>query len=304
MLQTGSKNLNPPAWLDRAEYPFTSRYFQTPSGQMHYLDEGRGETLVFIHGNPSWSFEYRRVIAHFRKTHRCIALDHLGFGLSDKPYEESDLPQFHVENLALLLASLELNNVTLVMHDWGGPIGMAWALDHPELVSRLIVQNTWCWSVRDQKAIRTFSNLAGGPVGRFLCRYFNFFPRVLMPASFGDKANLSETARRHFVAPFPTPRSRKGTWVFPRAIIGESDWLDALWERREALSNLPLLLLWGMKDAGLSGDVLARWEGAFPRHKTERYADVGHNVPEELGDRAILPIERFLAENPANGGRP
>jgi pimeloyl-ACP methyl ester carboxylesterase len=300
MLQTSQNKLNPPAWLDRVEYPFTSRYFQTPSGRMHYLDEGQGETLIFIHGNPSWSFEYRRLIAHFSKRYRCIAPDHLGFGLSDKPYTESYLPQFHLGNLELLLASLKVERATLVMHDWGGPIGMAWALDHPELVTRLIVHNSWCWSVRDQRTIRLFSNLVGGPVGRFLCRYFNFFPRVLMPASFGDPAKLSEVARRHFISPFPTPRSRKGTWVFPRAIVGESDWLDSLWKRHKALSNLPLLLLWGMKDAGLSGDVLARWEDAFPRHTTEQYADVGHNVPEELGDRAIVSIERFLIANPAN----
>ncbi|HEY5758495.1 MAG TPA: alpha/beta fold hydrolase [Steroidobacter sp.] len=299
MLQTGSKDPNPPAWLDRTEYPFTSRYFQMPSGRMHYVDEGKGETLIFIHGNPSWSFEYRRLIAHFRSGYRCIAPDHLGFGLSDKPYNASYLPQYHTTNLASLLDSLEFDRATLVMHDWGGSIGMAWALAHPERVSRLIVHNSWCWSVRDQRSIRLFSNLVGGPIGRVLCRYLNAFPRVLMPASFGDKANLSDIARRHFVSPFPTPRSRKGTWVLPRAIIGESDWLDTLWKRRGPLSSLPLLLLWGMKDAGLSGDVLARWEGAFARHTTERYADVGHNVPEELGDRAIVPIERFLAENPA-----
>lgn len=297
MLQTGPKNLNPPAWLDRTEYPFMSRYFQTPSGLMHYVDEGKGEAIIFIHGNPSWSFEYRRLITHFRGKYRCISFDHLGFGLSDKPYKVSYLPQYHAKNLALLLDSLALDRVTLITHDWGGPIGMSWALDHPERVSRLIVCNSWFWSVQDQQVLRTFSNLIGGPVGRFMCRYLNVFPRVLMPASFGDKATLSDMARRHFVSPFPTPRSRKGTWVFPRAIIGESDWLDALWKRRGVLANLPLLLLWGMKDAAFTADLLARWEGAFPRHTTEQYADVGHNVPEELGDRAIVPIERFLTAN-------
>lgn len=302
MTKANSTKINPPPWLDRAEYPFTSRYFQTPSGQMHYLDEGSGETLVFVHGNPSWSFEYRLLISHLRKTHRCIAPDHLGFGLSDKPYKESYLPQFHVKNLELLLSSLEIDKATLIMHDWGGPIGMSWALDHPERVSRLVVCNSWFWSVLDHRPMRLFSKLAGGPLGRFLCRCFNFFPRVLMPASFGDKTRLSVIARRHFLSPFPTPRSRKGTWVFPRAIIGQSDWLDAQWRRRAPLSNLPLLLLWGMKDAGLSEALLTKWEDAFPRHSTERYADVGHNVPEELGDRAIAPIERFLAANPIKRG--
>ena len=270
MLHASSTEHSPPEWLDRTEYPFASRYFQTPSGQMHYLDEGEGETLIFIHGNPSWSFEYRKLIAHFRKTSRCIAPDHLGFGLSDKPYKVSYLPQFHAKNLELLLNSLAVERVTLVMHDWGGPIGMAWALDHPERVSRLVVCNSWCWSVRDQKAMRMFSNLVGGPMGRFLCRHFNFFPRVLMRASFGDKSKLSDLAHTHFMAPFPTSRSRKGTWVFPRAIIGESDWLDALWKRRKVLSNLPLLLLWGMKDPGLSEPVMAGWESGFQHHITER----------------------------------
>ncbi|CAH1664758.1 alpha/beta fold hydrolase [Chelatococcus asaccharovorans] len=301
MTKANSATINTPAWLDRAEYPFTSRFFNTPSGRMHYLDEGRGETLIFVHGNPSWSFEYRELISHFRKTHRCVAPDHIGFGLSDKPYDKSYLPQFHVENLNLLLSSLDIDQATLIMHDWGGPIGMSWALDNPERVSRLVVCNSWFWSVRDHRPMRLFSKLAGGPLGRFLCRYFNFFPRVLMPASFGDKARLTPVARHHFLAPFPTPRSRKGTWVFPRAIVGQSDWLEAQWRRRAPLSDLPLLLLWGMKDAGLSEALLTKWEEAFPRHSTERCADVGHNVPEELGDRAIAPIERFLTANPIKG---
>lgn len=270
------------------------RWFRTRSGQMHYVDEGEGEPIVFLHGNPSWSFEYRRLIAHFQRRYRCIAPDHLGFGLSEKPPEASYLPQFHADNLTQLLDHLDLRNVTLVLHDWGGPIGMSWALDHPDRLSRLIVCNSWFWSVRDQTALRRFSKIIGGPVGRFLCRRLNLFPRVLMPASFGDKANLSTTARRYFVAPFPTPQSRKGTWVFPRAIIGQSDWLETLWERRDVPSRIPLLLLWGMKDAAFSADLLARWEAAFPDHDTERFDDVGHNVPEELGERAIAPIEHFL----------
>lgn len=296
-----------PAWLDRAEYPFTSRWLETPHGVMHYVDEGAGEVVLFVHGNPTWSFEHRRLIRHLsagarpggsRPGYRCVAIDHLGFGLSDKPAGVSYLPQFHAANLARVVEALGLRDVTLVVHDWGGPIGLSYALDHPANVRRIVAYNSWWWSVRGDPTFERFSAFVGGPVGRILCKYLNFFPRVLLPASVGDRRRLSRAVRQHFTAPFPTPRSRTGTYVFPRAILGESAWLDALWGRRDAVRDIPLLLLWGLKDVAFTTALLARWEAAFADHVTHTFADVGHFAPEELGNEAIGLVEAFLECHP------
>ena len=118
-------------WIDRAEYPFRSHHFPTPSGDMHYVDEGSGEVIVFVHGNPSWSFLYRHLIKALSRDHRCIALDNLGFGLSDKPANADYSPRSHSENLTRLIDTLGLKDITLVLHDWGGAIGMGYALEHP-----------------------------------------------------------------------------------------------------------------------------------------------------------------------------
>jgi haloalkane dehalogenase len=131
-----------------------------------------------------------------------------------------------------------------------------------------------------------------------LCRRFNFFPRVLMKASFGDPSRLSSSLHAQYLAPFPDPDSRKGTWVFPRAIIGESEWLGAIWARRAALAHIPALLIWGMKDAAFA-PLLPRWREAFAHHRCVLLADVSHNVAEEAAERLFAPIESFLNEEPA-----
>jgi haloalkane dehalogenase len=283
-----------PAWLDREQYPFQPRQFQLESGRMHYVDEGEGDVLLFVHGNPSWSFEYRSLIQRLRPRYRCIAPDHIGFGLSDKPEDPSYLPQFHAANLEALIDALGLRNITLVMQDWGGPIGMAYAVRHPGNVKRIVVSNSWFWSARESRTLRVFSALVGGPLGKFLCRHFNFFPRVLMAASVGDKRRFPRRVHDQYIGPFQNPKSRKGTWVFPRAIIGESQWLDTLWGQRDALARLPALLLWGLKDDAFDDRFLRRWQMAFPSNTTQRYPATGHNVFEELGEDAVEPVATFL----------
>ena len=288
----------PPIWLDREQYPFQPRQLQLESGRMHYIDEGQGDVLLFIHGNPSWSFEYRRLIQRLRPRYRCIALDHIGFGLSDKPAHPSYLPQFHAANLEAFIAALGLRDVTLFMQDWGGPIGMAYALRHPTNVKRIVVSNSWFWSARESRTLRLFSALVGGPLGKFLCHRFNFFPRVLMAASVGDKRRFPRRVRDQYIGPFQNPESRKGTWVFPRAIIGESRWLDTLWDQRDALARLPALLLWGLKDDAFDETFLRRWQLSFPHSITQRYPATGHNVFEELGEDAVEPVATFLEAHP------
>ncbi|MBX5157546.1 alpha/beta fold hydrolase [Rhizobium sp. NZLR8] len=287
--------LSMPAWVDREAYPFTSKWFDLPDGRMHYIDEGEGDILLFAHGNPSWSFEYRHLIRHFSSTHRCIALDYLGFGLSDKPPHLSYLPQFHSANLGRFIEGLDLKNITLVFQDWGGPIALSYAVANPSRVSRIIASNSWFFDVREYPAVRRFSHIIGSAFGRMLCKHLNLFPRVLLKASFGDSSRLGPEVHAQYLAPFPTAAERKGTWVFPRAIVGESSWLAEIWARRHTLKDRPILLIWGMKDPGCT-PLLPRWTEVFTDHRLITLDDVGHNVAEEAGRHLIGPIASFLSD--------
>src|SRR5690349_10562936 len=137
---------SPPVWLDRQAYPFTPRRLKLAAGTVSYLDEGRGDPLLFVHGTPTWSFEYRHLIRALAPRHRCIAPDHLGFGLSERPADLPYTPEAHARVLAEFVDKLGLGRFTLVVHDFGGPIGLPLALDHPERVRGLVLLNTWMWS--------------------------------------------------------------------------------------------------------------------------------------------------------------
>src|SRR5262249_20412588 len=128
-------------WIDRTEYPFTSRYLDLDAGRMHYVDEGEGHPIVMVHGTPDWSFLYRHLIKPLSVGYRCIAPDHLGFGLSDKPIGWGYRPADHARNLRALIDHLGLERYTLVVHDFGGPIGLACAIERPEQVERLVISN-------------------------------------------------------------------------------------------------------------------------------------------------------------------
>src|SRR5262245_1933815 len=128
-----------------AAYPFTPRFL----GKLHYIDEGAGPPILFVHGTPTWSFEFRHLIAGLRATHRCVAVDHLGFGLSERPPDAAYTPEAHAERLRAFVDALGLERFTLVVHDFGGPIGLPLALDGSGRVERLVVLNSWMWSFAD-----------------------------------------------------------------------------------------------------------------------------------------------------------
>ena len=279
-----------PDWLDRSEYPFSSRFFQTDAGKMHYLDEGSGPPVVFVHGNPSWSFEYRQVIKELSKTHRCLAADHLGFGLSDKPLDWTYRPEDHARNLEALLESLDLKEITLVVGDWGGPIGLSYALNHPQRVSGLIITNTWMWSVDKDWYFRAFSGFVGGPLGRFLIRKRNFFAKDILGSTYGDKTKLTAEVHRHYLMPLENSLERKGNWTFPKEIIASSDWLQSLWDRRHVLKDAKILFAWGMKDIAFRPKELERWIEAFPSARVVRFPGEGHFLAEEKPSELVAAI--------------
>jgi pimeloyl-ACP methyl ester carboxylesterase len=281
-----------PAWINTAEYPFTPKRFAQPMGTMSYVDEGSGDPFVMVHGNPSWSFEFRALIKHFAQTHRCIAPDHIGFGLSDKPAEWTYLPQQHAENLERLLESLNLNNITLIFDDWGGPIALSYAIKHPEKVKNIIVTNTWLWPVNDDWYYRAFSGFMGGPIGRWLIRRYNFFAWSVVKVAYGDKSKLTPEVHRHFLQALPEGR-RKGSYVFPKQIIGATDWLAGLWNQRQKLDGKVKLIAWGMKDIAFREKEMRRWAAAFPTAVVVRYSNAGHFVAEEEAPALINHITQL-----------
>ncbi|RRR68412.1 MAG: alpha/beta fold hydrolase, partial [Candidatus Viridilinea halotolerans] len=199
--------MDTPAWLDREEYPFRSRYAELDAGRMHYVDVGEGPVVVFVHGTPVWSFLYRRLIKALAPTHRCIAADHLGFGLSAKPLGWSYRPADHAANLQQLIDGLGLREITLVVHDFGGSIGLAYALKRPEHVTRLVIFNTWMWSLRENREAARISQVLSGRLGRFLYERLNFSPRFLIPALAGGNP-MPAAIHKHYIQAAPTPQSR------------------------------------------------------------------------------------------------
>jgi haloalkane dehalogenase len=285
-LLNGVRNMIP-AWVNRDEYPFTPQEFPLTMGRMRYVDEGSGTPLVMVHGNPSWSFEFRDLIKHFRPTHRCIAPDHIGFGLSDKPLDWSYLPQQHAENLDKLLESLDLHKITLMVSDWGGPLGLSYAIHHPERVENIIITNTWMWSVREDWYYQAFSGFMGGSVGRWLIRQYNFFARTVVKSVYGDKSKLTPDIQQHFLMQLANPSEIKGCWVFPKQIIAASTWLENLWSQRERLQGKVKLIAWGEKDIAFRKKELNQWAAAFPGAQVVRYADAGHFLADEKPEALI-----------------
>jgi haloalkane dehalogenase len=283
-------------WIDREEYPFESHYFAAPAGSLHYVDEGSGQPIVMVHGNPTWSFLYRHLIKRLRSEYRCIAPDHLGFGLSDRPKGWSYLPEDHAANLMALIDGLGLKNITLVVQDWGGPIGLAYAVAHPENVARIIIMNTWAWPVNHDPYYIAFSGFVGGPIGRMLIRRYNFFANSIMRQAFGDKRKLSAAAHEQYLRPLAAPEDCTGCYVFPKQIVASTPWLGRLWDKIPTLSSKPILIVWGVKDIAFREKELKRWERTFPAARSIRLRAVGHYVQEEAPAELAAAVVPFVKE--------
>jgi len=291
-------------WIDRTTYPFEFHQLDLEMGSMNYVDEGTGEPVVMVHGNPTWSFIYRHLIRQLAPEYRCVAMDHIGFGLSDKPPNWSYRPRDHADNLVALIEALDLTDITLVVQDWGGPIGLSYAVDHPENVKRLVILNSWMWPVDRDWYYLAFSKFMGGPLGRVLIRRFNFFARFLMPQLYGDRRKLTDRIHRHYLEPLAEPDDRKGEWVFPREIVGSTDWLRALWSKRDRLADVSALIAWGMKDFAFREHELTAWRHVLPQASVVELEDAGHYVQEEAVEELGRAMNTFLAEDGAetNGG--
>jgi haloalkane dehalogenase len=281
------------SWVDRTLYPFAPHHLEVDGGRMHYLDEGSGPAVVMVHGTPTWSFLYRDLITALSSSYRVIAPDNLGFGLSDKPARWGYTPADHAKNLSVLVDHLDLDDFVLVVHDFGGPIGLSLAIEQPQRVRGLVLFNTWMWSLAGTRAEKMSHIMATG-FGRFLYTRLNLSPRALIPAAFGDRKALTRDVHRHYIRPFGAPAERIGAWTLARELGASGPWYEDLWQRREAITDKPALLLWGMKDPAFGPEALDRWRGEMLGARIVELPEAGHFVQEEAPERAAAEVRTFL----------
>ena len=222
---------------------------------------------------------------------RLIAPDLPGFGMSGHPPDYGYTPQEHAEWINSLINHLELNQFVLMVQDWGGPIGMSVAVSRPDEIAGLVIANTWSWRT-ETRLMRTFSRIFGSRLGKYLILQHNFFVRSLAP--FGSDLKTSDTFQS-YIAPFPTPESRIGTYVFPWAIGQSDEWLEALETRLSLLADRPVELVWGMQDMAFGNDeTINRWLRHLPDAHVDHVLDAGHYIQEEAPDRVVAAINRIL----------
>jgi len=281
-------------WIDTNLYPFQHHYIQLQSGKMHYVDEGEGDIILMIHGTPTWSFLYRDFIKELAKNHRCIAIDHLGFGLSEHPEDFAGTPEAHAQNLSEFITTLDLDNITLVVHDFGGPIGLAAGIQHANRIKQIVLMNSWLWETKNKPTVVKAASLLNSKLGRFLYLDLNFSINVLLKKAFYNKKKLSKTIKNHYKKPFPTKKSRRSLLQIAQSLINSSDWYATQWQQLAALENKPWHIIWGKYDPYFSMEDLDTWTNRLP-HAQVQVLDCGHFVQEEKPEEVIEHIKTFMA---------
>lgn len=283
-------------------YPFQGNYHEVlPGIRMHYLDEGAGDPVVMVHGNPSWSFYYRNLVRALSPTHRTIVPDHVGCGLSDKPGDAAytyTLSQ-RVDDLESLLDSLDIReNITLVVHDWGGMIGMTYATRYPERIARIVILNTGAFHLPASKGFPLPLRLArDSKLGAMLVSRFNAFSRTA--AHVCVTTPMSSDIAAAYVAPYNSPENRIATLRFVQDIPlkpGDRTYevVSETQEKLGELAHLPILICWGAKDFVFDRHFLARWKEIYPQAKVVEFGDAGHYVLEDRASEIEALVKEFL----------
>jgi haloalkane dehalogenase len=284
-----------PVWLPNDLFPYASRFVDVLGCRVHYVDEGSGPTVLLLHGNPTYSFLYRHIIRGLADRFRCVALDYPGFGLSIARTGYGFTPEEHSHVLSAFAHALELSALTLVVQDWGGPIGLGFAGREPERVRALLIGNTWAWPVNGTPRFEGFSRLVGGPVGGFLIRNFNAFVNVLLPAGIRRK-KLTSREMAAYRGPFGDRRSREPTHIFPRQILAARSYLTRVEADLRKLSALPTLIAWGDRDFAFGAPERERFEAYFPNHRTVMLPGAGHFIQEDAPDEIVSAFRGWWDE--------
>jgi cis-3-alkyl-4-acyloxetan-2-one decarboxylase len=287
-------------------YPFTAQFADVNGFSMHYVDEGRGEPVVMVHGNPTWSFFYRELIKGLMTRHRCIAPDHIGCGLSARPSasEYSFRLYDRVADFCTFIEALDLKEkMTLVVHDWGGMIGAAFAVRYPERIARLVVMNTAAFLKPKRKSLP------------WILKLIRSFPSVAVPAVLGlnlfargavwtaSAKPLRPEVCAGLLAPYNSWHNRLATLKFVQDIpLSPADPSYAIAAEVDAglqrLAEKPMLLCWGTRDFVFDSDYLAEWQRRFPKAEVHRFPEAGHYLLEDAAERLLPLVKDFLRRHP------
>jgi len=290
----------------RVLYPYASHQLAVGGLNYHYVDEGHGEPLLMVHGNPTWSFYYRGLINALKANFRTIAPDHIGCGLSDKPDDDHyafTLEQ-RVADLEALVEHLGLgDNITLVLHDWGGMIGMAYASRHPHKIKRLILGNTAAFKLPAAKPLPLSLRLCrSGAFGPLLVRGLNAFSRGAAATSV-KRQPMTKAVRDGYLAPYDNWHNRRAVLRFVQDIpLGPRDHsYDLVMSVEAALPTFrrtPTLILWGAQDFVFDDYFLETWIKAMPHAEVHRFADAGHYIFEDASEEIMPLVQSFLDRHP------
>jgi haloalkane dehalogenase len=287
------------AWRDL--YPFESRFLSLGSVQLHYLDEGAGEPLLFVHGNPTWSFYWRNLVLGLRDRYRCIAVDHIGCGLSDKPQAYNYTLQQRIDDLAQLVERLDLTGATLLAHDWGGAIGVGTVQRLPQRFARIVLFNTGTFP---PPFVPLRIALCRTPIlGTLAVRGLNAFARAALTMAVEKPDRMTADVRAGLLAPYDNWAHRIAIDRFVRDIPfspRHPTWqvLERIEKGLASLANRPIQLIWGMRDWCFRPECLDRLVSHWPRAEVHRLADCGHYVVEDAHERIVPLVREFLAKHP------
>ncbi|MDE2490356.1 MAG: alpha/beta fold hydrolase [Elusimicrobia bacterium] len=268
---------------------------------MHYLDEGQGETVLMVHGNPTWSFYFRELVRALRGTHRCLVPDHVGMGLSDRPddaHYRYTLKR-RIDDLdALMGAAAPEGPVTLIVHDWGGMIGMGWAVRHPSRVKAIVAFNTACFRLPAEKKLPPMLGLLRGPLGTAL--RMSRFARTKVLETCTARKRLAPDVAEGYLSVCDDSLSSRAVQRFVQDIPlkpGDPAWATVveIESRLHLLRGVPLLLPWGLKDWVFDAAFLKGWGERFPKARVRRFEDCGHFLLEDAPEELVALIADFVA---------
>lgn len=275
-------------------YPFRSNYLQLGENNLHYVDEGQGQPMLMLHGNPTWSFYYRNLIKTFSPKFRTVVPDHIGCGLSDKPQDYDYVLENHIQNTYKLIRFLDLKKIILVVHDWGGAIGFGLVTRYPELFDRIVILNTGAF--RSEHIPARINLLKQGAFGEFLTRRFNLFA---WPATFMTTTKkLPQKIKDGYLLPYNSYENRVAVARFVQDIPMEETHpsYKTLTDIENKLLSLkhPKLILWGGKDFCFDHHFFEKWVSLYPEASAYWYADAGHYVLEDALDEVSSKILDFV----------
>lgn len=279
----------------------------TPLGHlMHYVDAGQGEVLLMLHGNPTWSFYYRNLIAGLRDTYRCIAPDHVGCGLSSKPSDFGYRILDHVDNLVHLIDSLDLRDITLIVHDWGGAIGYLAALRRPDRFRRFVVFNSAAFLLPLPGILRTLRLPLYGPL---MIRGLNAFLHGGLRLATAKPERFEGAVREGYLAPYRSWAERVAILRFVQEIPIEKDHpnralLTTLGDGLGTFREHPHLIVWGAQDFVFHRGYLHEWQRRIPGAEVHVFEDASHWVVEETSERILPLLRTFLEAHPLREPRP